>query len=641
MTKLPNSVRRLIEDRWLLVTLLFIAGAVWIASELADTSKKPWIVQETVAERIEVGKKPPVRTYREIWVWYGAAGSAIVLLALGATARWWARPTRIGFGVSPMLGKGWGVQRFWLVLLAITAIAAVPRIARMDLSFWGDEDWALTAHAWGDFSEQEDGSLEFERHPWTTTMFYNARANNHVFQSMLSKVCFETWNDIKGYSEEHIEEWTTRLPSLIAGLVGIVAIGLWLRELGHPGAGLIAAAIFALHPNHIRYSSEARGYGMAMTFLTLSSWMLCKALGNDSRWRHWILFALFQALALYSFTASIYVLMALNAGVAVILIRRHLADRTCGAVEAFKRWFVVNSISGCVYATLALPTTIQTMRYLETSTTFSWKMTASHYQMLWSRVFTGFDFAASAGENPLDVGLAVTTGGVVMLVLLTVMFGFALRGVIRAGGLNALLLVAPLAAAILAIAHGVGKGHAVFPQYFLPSFPAAVVVFALLLAQSGQRLPAIIGRSSHPAWRIAPAVMILSLFAAIFWKNLSVMINHPTENLRGAAEVTRWQHEEVPFADDEKAIVVSLWRSWEIYDPRLRFRVRTADELEAVIAEAKAEQKALYVVVGHKGLAQELNADILALLDDADRFEELDTLWASEYFVSLFPYRLK
>ena len=619
--------------------MIFVVSSGWIAGELAD-AKKPWVVQEVVDERIEAGKKPPVRTYREIFVWYGAAGSALVLLILGATARWWAGPTKVSFGASPLMGEGAAVRRFWLILLAITAIAAVPRIARMDLSFWGDEDWALTAHAWGEFTEQDDGSLEFERHPWTTTMFYNARANNHVFQSILSKACFEIWNDLKGYSEEHIEEWTTRLPSLIAGLVGIAAIGLWLRELGHPGAGLIAAATFALHPNHIRYSSEARGYGMAMTFLTLSSWMLCKALGNDSRWRHWILFAFFQALALYSFTASIYVLMALNVGVVVILIRRHLADRSCGAIEAFKRWFVVNSISGCVYATLALPTTIQTMRYLETSMTFAWKMTASHYQMLWSRIFTGFDFAKSAGANPLDVGLAVTTGGVVMLVLLTVMFLFALKGVIRAGGWNAILLVAPLVAAILAISHGVGKGHAVFPQYFLPSFPAAVAVFALLLAQSGRGLSKVIGRP-HPGWRIAPTVAVLGLFALIFWRGLAVLIAHPTENLRGVTEATRWQHEQVPYADESKAIVVSLWRSWEIYDPRLRFRVRTAEELEAVIAEAKAEQKALYVVVGHKGLAQELNADILAVLDDSERFEELETLWAAEYFVSLFPYRLK
>ncbi|MDA0814791.1 MAG: hypothetical protein O3C21_20630 [Verrucomicrobia bacterium] len=125
----------------------------------------------------------------------------------------------------------------------------------------------------------------------------------------------------------------------------------------------------------------------------------------------------------------------------------------------------------------------------------------------------------------------------------------------------------------------------------------------------------------------------------IFWKGLTVQVTHPTENLRAAAEVTRWQHETDRYADESKAIVVSLWRSWEIYDPRLRFRVRTAEELEAVIAEAKTEGKELYVVVGHKGLAQDLNADILALLADTERFEELDTLWAPEFFLTLFPYR--
>jgi hypothetical protein len=636
-------IRRLIQERWLLVTVLFLIGAWWTAGELAD-AKKPWIIQEAVDAREAAGKSPPVRTYREIWSWYGAAASAVLLLGLGVTARWWARPAKVVLGDSPFFGKGPVVRRFGLILLAIIAVGAVPRLARMNLSFWGDEDWALTAHAWGSFSEQEDGSLKFERHPWTTAIFYNARANNHVFQTILSKLCFESWNDLRGYGEEHIEEWATRLPSLIAGLIGIAAIALWLRELGHPLAGLIAAATIALHPNHLRYSSEARGYGMAMTFLTLSSWMLCRALAKQSRWRDWILFALFQAMALYSFTGCIYVLLLLNAGVFVLLVRRYRADRSSGAVEAFKRWFVVNALSGCVYATLALPVVIQTMHYLDTSKTFAWKMTGEHYQLLWARVFAGFEYGISHPDNPLDVGLAVTTGGMLMLVILTALFLFGLRTAVRMAGWNALLLLAPVAAGLVAIAHGMAKGHGVFPQYLLPSFPSAVVVFALLLANNGERLSRLVSRLANRggnpsrAWHIAPAVAVLGIYAA---KGLAVQITHPIENLQGAAQVTRWQHETERFADDSKAIVVSLWRSWEIYDPRLRFRVRTAEELETVISEAKSEGKELYVVVGHKGLAQELNADMLALLGDSERFEELPTLWAPEFFLTLFPYRLK
>ncbi|MCB1098263.1 MAG: glycosyltransferase family 39 protein [Verrucomicrobiae bacterium] len=631
----------MIQERWLLVTVLFLAGGWWIAGELVD-AKKPWVVQEMVDAREAAGKSQPTRTYREIWVWYGAAGSALLLVALGITARWWARPAKIELGDAPAFGRGLAVRKFGWILLAVVVVGAVPRLARMNLSFWGDEDWALTAHAWGTFSEHEDGSLEFERHPWQTAIFYNARANNHVFQTILSKFCFETWNHLRGCGEEHIEEWATRLPSLIAGLVGIAAIGLWLRDLGHPLAGIIAAATVAVHPNHLRYSAEARGYGMAMTFLTLSSWMLCKALGKDSRWCHWILFALFQAMALYSFTASIYVLMLLNAGVVVLLVRRLRADRSCGALESLKRWFVVNAVSGAIYATLAIPIVIQTMHYLESSKTFAWEMTAEHYQMLWARVFVGFDYGMSHPDNPLDVGLAVTPGGVLMLVVFTALFLFSIRATVRIAGWNALLLLAPVAAGLVAIGHGVVKGHAVFPQYLLPSFPAAVAVFSLLLAGSGERLSRLVSKNTGGrAWLIAPTVAVLGIYVVIFWKGLSVQISHPTENLRAAAEVTRWQHESERYADDSKAIVVSLWRSWEIYDPRLRFRVRTADELEAVIAEAKSEGKELYVVVGHKGLAQELNADILAMLDDSGQFEELETLWAPEYFLTLFPYRMK
>ena len=438
---------------------------------------------------------------------------------------------------------------------------------------------------------------------------------------------------MRGVSDEFISEWATRIPSLIAGAVGLIAIALWGRALGSPLGGLMAAAILAIHPNHIRYSSEARGYGLAMTFLILSSWMLCLALRGNSKWWHWVLFALFQALALYSFTASIYVLVLLNIAIVVLLGRRHFRDPGSGAVQCLKRWFVVNSVSACAYAVLALPTTMQTMRYLSTSKTFVWEMKPEHYQMLWARVFTGFDYTASHPENPLDTGLVVAPGATVLLMLLTVVFVFAVIFVARTGRWQSLLLLAPVAAAGAALAHGVAKGHAVFPQYFLPVFPAAVVVFGIFLAWAGERFV--------PKARWLPGCCLLSLFCAVLWNSTGILIAHPTENLRGAAEATRWQHESEPFADEEEAIVVSLWRSWEIYDPRLRFRVRTADELENVIAEARDEGKPLYVVVGHRALAEELNADILELLEDPERFEPLDTLWAPELFVTLWPYRLR
>lgn len=623
--------------------MILVGIAVWVGSQLAD-AKKPWVIQETVDARAAEGKKPPVRTYREIWVWYGAAGSAALLLLLGGTSRWWARPAKIRLGNAPLFRRGPRVQRFGLVLAGITVVAAVPRLARMDLSFWSDEDWALHAHVWGKFTEQADGSLHFERHPWSHTVFYNERANNHVLQSILSKLCLEGWNALRGYGSVHIEEWTTRVPSLAAGIAGVAAIALWLRQLGHPLAGLIAAATLALHPNHFRYSSEARGYALAMTFLSLSSWMLCKAMSGDSRWRHWILFALFQALALFSFTASIYVLVLLNASVAILLLRRHRLDPAAGAVEALKRWFIVNSISGCLYATIALPTTLQALRYMETSLTFAWKMSAAHYEMLWSRIFTGFDFAASHPANPLDLGITVTSGGLALLLAITILFLVALANVIRVGGWNALLLLAPAAAVGLAIAHGVAKVHAIYPQYFLPAFPAAVAVFALLLAGLGECLAHALHKAESPsarAWMAAPAMAVFGSFVLVFWKGLAVLVSHPTENLRGAAAVTRWKHEKTPYADRSQAMVVSLWRSWEIYDPRLRSDIRTADQLQEVIADARRRQLPLYVVVGHLALAEEQNSGMLEILRDPVLFESMDTLWAPELWVTLWPYRLR
>ena len=624
----------------MLVTLGFVFVAGWIGSELADVKKKPWDVQERMAERVAEGKAPTARSYREIWVWYGAAGSAAIFLFLGISARWWFFPAKVDLNDGIKFGTGRAIPRFGIIVLLIVAAAAVPRVARMNLSIWGDEDWALYSYVWGEFSEQEDGQLQFERHPWTTTFFHNKRANNHVLQSALSKLCLEGWNKLQGIGEARFVEWTTRVPLLVAGLAGIAAMAYWLRSLGCPLAGMIAAILLAVHPNHVRYSSEARGYGIALTFLILSSWMLCLALRHDSKWRHWILFALFQAFALYSFTACIYVLILLNAGVAILLLHRHFREREAGALVALKRWFVVNVVSGCVYATLALPIVLQAMRYLSTSSTFMWEMSADHYRILWSRVIVGFDFAKSHPDNPLDLGVSVTPGGIVALIVLTVAF---LLGVIwfawRERG-HSFLLLAPVSAAGLALGHAIVKGHAVFPQYLLPSFPAAVAVLAWSLARFGERLAK---NTPDRFWirRLLPTVMILGVCAVVFWKSLSIWVTQPIENLRAAAEVTRWQHDTGRYANESEAMVVSLWRSWESYDPRLKFDVQTPEQLEEVIVKAQSEGKPLYVVVGHRALAEQLNAGILEMLSDESRFEAMDTLWAPELFVCLWPYRLK
>lgn len=63
-----------------------------------------------------------------------------------------------------------------------------------------------------------------------------------------------------------------RSSSILAGLGGVAVAWLIARECFGPRAGLLAAALVALHPYHIYASQEARSYPLLWLMLSLSAW---------------------------------------------------------------------------------------------------------------------------------------------------------------------------------------------------------------------------------------------------------------------------------------------------------------------------------------------------------------------------------
>ncbi|MBK5116980.1 MAG: glycosyltransferase family 39 protein [Thermoleophilia bacterium] len=100
-----------------------------------------------------------------------------------------------------------------------------------------------------------------------------------------------------------------RLPALIAGIASIPLVyAIGTRTVGR-GAGLLAAALTTLSPFMIFYSAEARGYGVMMAFVLLSTLSLLLAIDRDRRaW--WAAYAVFACLAVYTHYTSIFVLGA-------------------------------------------------------------------------------------------------------------------------------------------------------------------------------------------------------------------------------------------------------------------------------------------------------------------------------------------
>jgi hypothetical protein len=639
------------RNPWAIATLVFLALAGGTCVALKD-AKKPWVLQQENAERAARGKPPTHRSFREIWIWYGSAATAVIFLGAGATSRWWMRPAPPVRGCDPLFpirtGAAVTVQHFGLLLSGITLLAAVPRVARMDLSFWTDEDWALCSYVWGKHVEEADGTVTFHQTPWTDTLWFCKRANNHILYSVLSRTSLAVYNSIHGNGPDRISEWAVRFPALVAGLGAIVVAALLLRRFGHPVAGLIVACFLAIHPQHIIYSSEARGYSLMILLLLLTFWMGFAALEGRSRWRHWIAFAVLEVLTLLSFTASVYVVALLNAAIVSVLWLRGGAMRDSSSRVVLGRWLVVNAIAAGVYATMALPDIVQTLYYLEHSKMFAWHMTLGDYQMLWAQVFTGQNYRLEMVGNPREFAVTTIAGGwlvlCLVLCLMSVLLLTSLVHLVRRYGWTALLFVSPVLAAVVGVIHNTAAGHAMLAPYLLPSLPPAGLCLALMLEDLGFAWflgpdPDIL-RFRNLLKVCIPCLVVATVYLGVYGRSIASLITQPKENFREAVRVTRWEHED-RFARSSDTVVVGLWRSWEIYDPRLRFHVTTGNGLMETVRSVRASGMRLFVVVGHLGLSREANPDFLKVVEDQELFTPLAPIWGRDLMTTLWPYELK
>jgi hypothetical protein len=130
-----------------------------------------------------------------------------------------------------------------------------------------------------------------------------------------------------------------RLVSLLAGLAAIpltYLLGLW--TVGRP-AGIVGAAIIALSPFEIFYSTEARAYALVTFFCLMAALLLLRALASG-RWGWWAAYALSAAAAIYSHYNGVFVLTGLFLWALAFYprMRLQLALATAGGAVLFLPW---------------------------------------------------------------------------------------------------------------------------------------------------------------------------------------------------------------------------------------------------------------------------------------------------------------
>ncbi len=106
----------------------------------------------------------------------------------------------------------------------------------------------------------------------------------------------------------HMSPELLRLPSLAAGLATIPGVFLLGRRTVGQAAGLLAAAIVAVAPFMVYYSSEARGYALMMAIVTFSTLAMLLAV-EEGRTRWWVVYGALSCAAMYTHYTSAFVLL--------------------------------------------------------------------------------------------------------------------------------------------------------------------------------------------------------------------------------------------------------------------------------------------------------------------------------------------
>ena len=622
------------ETRWVQITLLtsVLTAALWLF-----LAEKPW---HTKVFLVELARKDiPLSHYITAGVWIGILGACLAALLLAATAGLWNRQgdskVRQLTVSTDTLSRRW----FILGLSVIVVFAAWQRWSAMSHSFWGDEGWAFCDFVHGKWKPitpdgSRQGDLKFEKVRWLQTIFGDRSGNNHWLGSILQRVCLDSWQWWGGRQSWDFDERVVRLVPLLAGLGSLVALGFLARRLGGSALGLSSAAVMALHPQHLRFSIEARGYSLMLFFFILALLAILRA-AESGRRRDWLLFGTLQFLVLYSWKGAIYPLAALNLTFAAWLLfsRQSISGQT--RTTALARWFAANLIGAMFFLPLTVSSNLQIAKTIDEIRRHAKPMDAHWARDAVAENLLGMPWHEQDHSNPYEVSVTRLCSenalAAVAACAVVAALGVGLWRLWRRDKLAALMFASILVSGIAAALHFKYLLKVeLLTWYLLFNVP----IVALILAR------AITPQAHHSYSRHALAVLGLTAFGTFCWPKTLYFQNFPRENHKRAWELTRGAHEPRGYSGPSKVLTAWLWRHTHTYDSRGDTDVRTAATLAAKMQEARANGGEFYFVVGIRELSAMVCGDVMAVLHDPSQFQHVETLWGAESLNTLEVYRM-
>ncbi len=642
------------EGRWLWWSL--VAWLIFLLitfEDLRTPSETSW------AEDLATNTRHTFRTYMRVGLWWGSLYHIVIVTLLVITGRWWGvakSPATYPTTLDPNRRRH--TRLFWFLLFALCVAAGIIRWPKMSLSYWGDEGWAVAPYVYGkhvpvDPSDPQ-GPLVHKPVAWENTAFDDRTCGNHYLFSLCQRATLSAWRSWHKLPAEAFDETISRLPPFIAGIGSLALLALMLRAQGRPGAGLTAALMLALHPWHVRYSTEARGYTMMLFFLILTVWFALIAL-RSGRWRWWLAFGAAEFLCMYSWKGVMYPMAAANAILFLWILfgKRSPSDvSTPGDRSAtVARWLVANLLAAGLFVNLVYPCLLQ----IKDAKNHLIQLSGRPMGPKWlhdslSAIFTGMPWHPEEPLNPTEIALSTTLSThpvrtTLELASFAALLAFGLFSLSRHSRWQASLWLAVIASGAIGAACFRWLIHAEWISWYFLFETLPLAIFAGIGLDELRKLALrfLSPSSSKPTAIIAALLFLLlpAAYADLTYPEVALMRQQAYEDHRGAFQITRGRHEPLHHKGPSNVYTVYLWRYITLYDPRGDTHVRRAAELRDLIAKVEQEKGELYVIVGHRAMSRSINAGIIAMVEDTSLFEHVTTFWAPEELHCLHCYHYR
>jgi uncharacterized membrane protein len=102
---------------------------------------------------------------------------------------------------------------------------------------------------------------------------------------------------------------------------------------------LLAAWLIAIHPWHMRFTTEARGYGIVALMIPVSCLLAVCAL-NRGHWRWWIGLAMANFVLLYTWPPTLFTVLILQLCIAISFLyadSAHFSDPLFASKNSFMK----------------------------------------------------------------------------------------------------------------------------------------------------------------------------------------------------------------------------------------------------------------------------------------------------------------